>query len=70
MAIVALERQELHQKIARLRALRQAAEAEKTPTDARVPVLQKSSQLTMQSGTAKPPDLIARDILASFLVCD
>jgi hypothetical protein len=33
MMIVALERQRLHEKIARLRALREAAEAERAPAE-------------------------------------
>jgi len=33
MTIVALERQNLHEKIARLRALREAAEAQKEPAE-------------------------------------
>jgi hypothetical protein len=37
MSIVALERQKLHEKIVRLRALREAAEAEKGLTDENVP---------------------------------
>lgn len=35
MSIVALERQKLHEKILRLRALREAAEAEEGLTDAK-----------------------------------
>jgi hypothetical protein len=37
MTIVAMERQNLHEKIARLRALREAAEAEKAPAEAKRP---------------------------------
>jgi hypothetical protein len=36
MTIVAMERQNLHEKIVRLRALREAAAAEKTSTDTKV----------------------------------
>jgi hypothetical protein len=36
MTIIELERQKLHEKIVRLRALREAAEADKAPTDAKV----------------------------------